>query len=205
MFLLSFQAKGIALKNTKSCFPARLACCDLRPSGSRKSRGAGGLACGESPTRSTRASSMQSRSGSRLLGARLLSRSADGPLFLSGSRQCSRCCGSGFGPGCVLLPFLLAGVLQLQLPLARHPRKSACEAKNVLCCKRLQGPGGRVNEPPSIRKCRSPHGLPWLVRGPAPPGSPAGAPALAPPRGASRAYGTHVLAAQGLKTHVSSN
>ena len=27
MFLLSFQAKGIALKNTKSCFPARLACC----------------------------------------------------------------------------------------------------------------------------------------------------------------------------------
>ena len=66
MFLLSFQAKGIALKNTKSCFPARLACCDLRPSGSRKSRGAGGLACGESPTRSTRASSMQSRSGSRL-------------------------------------------------------------------------------------------------------------------------------------------
>ena len=139
------------------------------------------------------------------LGARLLSRSADGPLFLSGSRQCSRCCGSGFGPGCVLLPFLLAGVLQLQLPLARHPRKSACEAKNVLCCKRLQGPGGRVNELPSIRKCRGLHGLPWLVRGPAPPGSPAGAPALAPPRGASRAYGAHVLAAQGLKTHVSSN
>ena len=54
-----------------------------------------------------------------------------------------------------LLLFLLAGVLQLQLPLARHPRKSACEAKNVLCCKRLQGPGGRVNELPSIRKCRS--------------------------------------------------
>ena len=73
------------------------------------------------------------------LGARLLSRSADGPLFLSGSRQCSRCCGSGFGPGCLLLLFLLAGVLQLQLPLARHPRKSACEAKRNLGCRGLGG------------------------------------------------------------------
>ena len=27
MFLLSFQAKGIALKIVRSCFPARLACC----------------------------------------------------------------------------------------------------------------------------------------------------------------------------------
>ena len=85
---------------------------------------------GKSPARKARPSSRQIPiwiSPYERLRARLVLRPADGLFFVSGGRQCSRCCCSGSGPGCLLLLFLLAGVLQLQL-LARHLRKSAsCE------------------------------------------------------------------------------
>ena len=69
---------------------------------------------GKSPARKARPSSRQIPiwiSPYERLRARLVLRPADGLFFVSGGRQCSRCCGSGSGPGCLLLLFLLAGVL----------------------------------------------------------------------------------------------
>ena len=50
-----------------------------------------------------------------------------------------------------------------------------------LFAKRVNAPPGPCRHPPPNKKGRSPQDLPWLVRGPAPPKTPAGAPALAPP------------------------
>ena len=95
-------------------------------------------------------------------------------------------------------PFALSTSLASLLLLPRHMLKRLIFAEK--CC---AGAGGaRAVSLASERtgatrsSLGSPKGLP---------GIPAGAPALAPPRGASRAYATHILAAQGLKTHVSSN
>ena len=198
MFLLSFQAKGIALKNTKSCFPARLACCDLRPSGSRKSRGAGGLACGESPTRSTRASSMQSRSGSRLaLGS--------APGFFLGrptGRFFSAAAGrTALGPASFLsLSFLALALAFFRCSFwARH----AC-AKCEMSQKKAKGEGGMAcrTEPQALRKAPPPpspsSGHPRAPNAPSPPGRQRWRPR---PR-RSRAYARQVSAAGGLKSSV---
>jgi hypothetical protein len=162
---------------------------------------------GKSPARKARPSSRQIRSGSRRTSGSALGlffgRRSDehGPFNRQLGRgllqhDIRRCCFLGttsfgscrFAMSTALAPFF--GMLLLQRLFAE---------------KRWQGPGG-AREPFSIiKKGRSPQGLTWLVQGPAPPGIPAGAPALAPPRGASRAYATHILAAQGPKTHVSSN
>ena len=136
---------------------------------------------GKSPARKARPSSRQIPiwiSPYERLRARLVLRPADGLFFVSGGRQCSPCCGSGSGPGCLLLLFLLAGVLQLQL-LARHLRKSAFvkQKKDLLGTK---SPPLRP-WPLPVRKAtptpKRPSGSP---RGPRPP-LPAGAPAVAPP------------------------
>ena len=61
---------------------------------------------GKSPARKARPSSRQIPiwiSPYERLRARLVLRPADGLFFVSGGRQCSPCCGSGSGPGCLLL------------------------------------------------------------------------------------------------------
>ena len=137
-------------------------------------------------------------------GVLLLRRSAEhgGPLYRVIGRgllqhDISCCCllgSTSFGAGRSAMSTALASFLFGMLFAVQR-----------LFAKRVNAPPGPCGHPPPVKKDRSPQGLTSFVQGLPPPGSSGGAPALAPPRGASRAYATHILAAQGLKTHVSSN
>ena len=176
MFLLSFQAKGIALKNTKSCFPARLACCiksralktkEARPvaqchpqtdahviccSWGRRARGcwASALLGGW----------IRCRRPSRVAPGAAAAGSASCSLFSFALRASSLSC------------LLRAAPLGIYCVLARG------DAQKAAMC---PGGSGALGGSLLYKKEPGPPGAPLACPRASPPGSPAGAPAPAPP------------------------